>query len=68
MGLDHAAKYWETWVRNNGLCFSFPFLLTDGTYAICEFIGIRNERFQARMAPWQNYLSSRGGYSKLRSG
>ena len=59
MGLDHAEKYWETWVRNNGLCFSFPFLLTDGTYAICEFIGARNERFPVRMALWQNYLFRR---------
>ena len=58
-GSDHAEKYWETWVHNNGLCFSFPFLLADGTYAICEFIGVRNERFPVRMALWQNYLFSR---------
>ena len=39
--------------------FSFPFLLADGTYAICEFIGARNERFPGRMALWQNYLFRR---------
>ena len=39
--------------------FLSHFLLTDGTYAICEFIGARNERFPVRMALWQNYLFSR---------
>ena len=59
MGANHAEKYWETWVRNNGWCFSFPILLTDGTYAICEFNGVKNERFPIRMALWQNYLFRR---------
>lgn len=59
IGANHAEKYWETWVRNNGWCFSFPILLTDGTYAICEFMGVKNERFPIRMALWQNYIFSR---------
>ena len=37
----------------------YHYVTKRGTYAICEFTGIRNERFQARMAPWQNYLFSR---------
>ena len=37
----------------------YHYVTNRGTYAICAFIGARNERFPGRMALWQNYLFSR---------